>query len=82
MSILILFRAGEQIDLLVVDENYDFEYQEMLNLGKTKTVKLVSAVKFTGISSIHIKYMHCTIQNDTFVYHNSIYFLNTVICNK
>ncbi|XP_050995492.1 DBH-like monooxygenase protein 2 homolog [Labeo rohita] len=34
------FRAGEQIDLLVVDENYDFEYQEMLNLGKTKTVKL------------------------------------------
>ncbi|XP_073708793.1 DBH-like monooxygenase protein 2 homolog [Garra rufa] len=34
------FRGEEQIDLLVVDENYDFEYQEMLNLGKTKTVQL------------------------------------------
>uniref|UniRef100_A0A8C1YXB8 Monooxygenase, DBH-like 1, like n=1 Tax=Cyprinus carpio TaxID=7962 RepID=A0A8C1YXB8_CYPCA len=35
-----LFRGGEQIDLLVADENYDFEYQEVTNLGKTKTVKL------------------------------------------
>ncbi len=38
-----LFRGGKQIDLLAVDENYDFEYQEVTNLGKTKTVKLVSA---------------------------------------
>uniref|UniRef100_A0A8C2HF35 Monooxygenase, DBH-like 1, like n=1 Tax=Cyprinus carpio TaxID=7962 RepID=A0A8C2HF35_CYPCA len=34
------FRGGKQIDLLAVDENYDFEYQEVTNLGKTKTVKL------------------------------------------
>ncbi|XP_043102167.1 DBH-like monooxygenase protein 2 homolog [Puntigrus tetrazona] len=34
------FRGGEQIDLLVADENYDFEYQEVTNFGKTKTVKL------------------------------------------
>uniref|UniRef100_A0A8C0YK23 Monooxygenase, DBH-like 1, like n=1 Tax=Cyprinus carpio carpio TaxID=630221 RepID=A0A8C0YK23_CYPCA len=32
--------GGKQIDLLAVDENYDFEYQEVTNLGKTKTVKL------------------------------------------
>ncbi|XP_052390511.1 DBH-like monooxygenase protein 2 homolog isoform X2 [Carassius gibelio] len=34
------FRGGKQIDLLAADENYDFEYQEVTNLGKTKTVKL------------------------------------------
>ncbi|XP_051954255.1 DBH-like monooxygenase protein 2 homolog [Xyrauchen texanus] len=34
------FRAGKQIDFLALDENYDFEYQEVTNLGKTKTVKL------------------------------------------
>ncbi|XP_057208977.1 DBH-like monooxygenase protein 2 homolog isoform X2 [Triplophysa rosa] len=34
------FRDGKQIDLLAVDEHYDFEYQEVVNLGKTKTVKL------------------------------------------
>uniref|UniRef100_A0A672PSQ3 DBH-like monooxygenase protein 2 homolog n=2 Tax=Sinocyclocheilus grahami TaxID=75366 RepID=A0A672PSQ3_SINGR len=34
------FRGGKQIDFLAVDENYDFEYQEVTNLGKTKTVKL------------------------------------------
>uniref|UniRef100_A0A8C1UL72 Monooxygenase, DBH-like 1, like n=1 Tax=Cyprinus carpio TaxID=7962 RepID=A0A8C1UL72_CYPCA len=34
------FRGGKQIDFLAVDENYDFEYQDVLNLGKTKTVKL------------------------------------------
>lgn len=34
------FRGGKQIDLLAVDENYDFEYQDVTNLGKTKTVKL------------------------------------------
>ncbi|XP_026113970.1 DBH-like monooxygenase protein 2 homolog [Carassius auratus] len=34
------FRGGKQIDLLAVDENYDFEYQDVMNLGKTKTVKL------------------------------------------
>ncbi|KTF75332.1 hypothetical protein cypCar_00047693, partial [Cyprinus carpio] len=37
---LILFREGKQIDLLAADENYDFEYQEVTNLGKTKPVKL------------------------------------------
>nr|XP_055042461.1 DBH-like monooxygenase protein 2 homolog [Misgurnus anguillicaudatus] len=34
------FRGGKQIDLLAVDENYNFEYQDVTNLGKTKTVKL------------------------------------------
>ncbi|XP_051954256.1 DBH-like monooxygenase protein 2 homolog [Xyrauchen texanus] len=34
------FRQGKQIDLLAADENYDFEFQEVVNLGKTKTVKL------------------------------------------
>ncbi|KAK7151118.1 hypothetical protein R3I93_012147 [Phoxinus phoxinus] len=34
------FRGGKQIDHLAVDENYNFEYQEVTNLGKTKTVKL------------------------------------------
>ncbi|XP_026125787.1 DBH-like monooxygenase protein 2 homolog [Carassius auratus] len=34
------FRGGEQIDILAADESYDFEYQEVTNLGKTKTVKL------------------------------------------
>uniref|UniRef100_A0A671NDQ8 Monooxygenase, DBH-like 1, like n=1 Tax=Sinocyclocheilus anshuiensis TaxID=1608454 RepID=A0A671NDQ8_9TELE len=34
------FRGGKQIDFLAADENYDFEYQEATNLGKTKTVKL------------------------------------------
>uniref|UniRef100_A0A8C1G460 Monooxygenase, DBH-like 1, like n=1 Tax=Cyprinus carpio TaxID=7962 RepID=A0A8C1G460_CYPCA len=34
------FRGGKQIDFLAVDENYDFEYQDVMNLGKTKTVKL------------------------------------------
>ncbi|KAF4109774.1 DBH-like monooxygenase protein 2 homolog isoform X1 [Onychostoma macrolepis] len=34
------FRGGEQIDILVADENYDFEYQEVTNFGKTKTMKL------------------------------------------
>ncbi|XP_067274110.1 DBH-like monooxygenase protein 2 homolog [Pseudorasbora parva] len=34
------FRGGKQIDLLAVDENYNFEYQEVTNLGKTKTVQL------------------------------------------
>ncbi|XP_065112368.1 DBH-like monooxygenase protein 2 homolog [Paramisgurnus dabryanus] len=34
------FRDGKQIDLLAVNEQYNFEYQEMVNLGKTKTVKL------------------------------------------
>ncbi|KAF4099806.1 DBH-like monooxygenase protein 2 homolog [Onychostoma macrolepis] len=34
------FRGSKQIDFLAVDENYDFEYQEVTNLGKTKTVKL------------------------------------------
>ncbi|XP_026104691.1 DBH-like monooxygenase protein 2 homolog isoform X2 [Carassius auratus] len=34
------FRGGKQIDLLAADENYDFEYQEVTNLGKTKTAKL------------------------------------------
>uniref|UniRef100_A0A8C1WSD7 Monooxygenase, DBH-like 1, like n=1 Tax=Cyprinus carpio TaxID=7962 RepID=A0A8C1WSD7_CYPCA len=34
------FRGEKQIDFLAVDENYDFEYQDVTNLGKTKTVKL------------------------------------------
>ncbi|XP_043075759.1 DBH-like monooxygenase protein 2 homolog [Puntigrus tetrazona] len=34
------FRGDKQIDFLAVDENYDFEYQEITNLGKIKTVKL------------------------------------------
>ncbi|XP_039548937.1 DBH-like monooxygenase protein 2 homolog [Pimephales promelas] len=34
------FRREKQIDFLAADENYDFEYQEVTNLGKTKTVKL------------------------------------------
>ncbi|XP_026146155.1 DBH-like monooxygenase protein 2 homolog [Carassius auratus] len=34
------FRGGQQIDFLAVDENYDFNYQQVTNLGKTKTVKL------------------------------------------
>lgn len=37
------FRDVNQIDLLAVDENYNFEFQEAINLGKTKTVKVVSA---------------------------------------
>lgn len=34
------FRNGEQIDLLAMDEHYNFEFQQAVNLGKTKTVKL------------------------------------------
>ncbi|XP_043075757.1 DBH-like monooxygenase protein 2 homolog [Puntigrus tetrazona] len=34
------FRGGKQIDFLAKDENYDFDYQEVTNLGKTKIVKL------------------------------------------
>ncbi|TRY86917.1 hypothetical protein DNTS_002195 [Danionella cerebrum] len=34
------FRGGNQTGLLAADENYDFEYQGVTNLGKTKTVKL------------------------------------------
>ncbi|XP_052441666.1 DBH-like monooxygenase protein 2 homolog [Carassius gibelio] len=34
------FRGEKQIDFLAADENYDFEYQDVTNLGKTKTVKL------------------------------------------
>ncbi|XP_043076102.1 DBH-like monooxygenase protein 2 homolog isoform X1 [Puntigrus tetrazona] len=34
------FREGRQIDFVAVDENYDFDYQEVTNLGETKTVKL------------------------------------------
>ncbi|KTF88856.1 hypothetical protein cypCar_00028656 [Cyprinus carpio] len=37
---VVYFRGGKQIDFLAVDENYDFEYQDVMNLGKTKTVKL------------------------------------------
>ncbi|XP_030626622.1 DBH-like monooxygenase protein 2 homolog [Chanos chanos] len=33
------FRDGKQIDFLTYDENYDFEYQQVINLGKTKTIK-------------------------------------------
>ncbi|KAM9435521.1 DBH-like monooxygenase protein 2 homolog [Clarias gariepinus] len=34
------FRAGEQIDFLTMNEHYNFEFQQVTNLGKTKTVKL------------------------------------------
>lgn len=34
-----LFRGGEQVDFLGVDENYNFEYQEAYNLGNIKTIK-------------------------------------------
>ncbi|XP_030626629.1 DBH-like monooxygenase protein 2 homolog [Chanos chanos] len=33
------FRYGQQIDFLALDENYDFEYQQIVNLGETKTIK-------------------------------------------
>lgn len=35
------FRDGEQIDFLALNEHYNFEFQQVTNLGKTKTVKLV-----------------------------------------
>ncbi|XP_053470259.1 DBH-like monooxygenase protein 2 homolog [Ictalurus furcatus] len=34
------FRDGEQIDFLALNEHYNFEFQQVTNLGKTKTVKL------------------------------------------
>ncbi|XP_076873898.1 DBH-like monooxygenase protein 2 homolog [Brachyhypopomus gauderio] len=34
------FRDGEQIDFLIKNEHYDFEYQQAVNLGETKTVKI------------------------------------------
>ncbi|XP_053098000.1 DBH-like monooxygenase protein 2 homolog [Pangasianodon hypophthalmus] len=34
------FRDGEQIDFLALNEHYDFEFQQVTHLGKTKTVKL------------------------------------------
>ncbi|XP_066533801.1 DBH-like monooxygenase protein 2 homolog [Hoplias malabaricus] len=34
------FRNGTQIDFLSKDENYNFEFQQITNLGKTKTVQL------------------------------------------
>uniref|UniRef100_A0A673IL13 Monooxygenase, DBH-like 1, like n=1 Tax=Sinocyclocheilus rhinocerous TaxID=307959 RepID=A0A673IL13_9TELE len=40
VNAVVYFRGGKQIDFLAVDENYDFEYQDVMNLGKTKTVKL------------------------------------------
>ncbi|XP_060771592.1 DBH-like monooxygenase protein 2 homolog [Neoarius graeffei] len=33
------FRDGEQIDFLALSEHYNFEFQQVTNLGKTKTVK-------------------------------------------
>ncbi|XP_030626621.1 DBH-like monooxygenase protein 2 homolog [Chanos chanos] len=33
------YRDGKQIDFLAYDENYDFEYQQVVNLGTTKTIK-------------------------------------------
>ncbi|KAF4071092.1 hypothetical protein AMELA_G00280910 [Ameiurus melas] len=33
------FRDGEQIDFLGLNEHYNFEFQQVTNLGKTKTVK-------------------------------------------
>ncbi|XP_028295757.1 DBH-like monooxygenase protein 2 homolog [Gouania willdenowi] len=33
------FRDGQQIDFLGVDENYDFEMQQAMNLGTIKTIK-------------------------------------------
>ncbi|XP_046692570.1 DBH-like monooxygenase protein 2 homolog [Silurus meridionalis] len=34
------FRDGEQIDFLALNEHYNFEFQQVTNLGKTKTIKL------------------------------------------
>ncbi|XP_072542242.1 DBH-like monooxygenase protein 2 homolog [Salminus brasiliensis] len=34
------FRDGEQIDFLAMDEHYNFEFQQAVNLGRTKTVQL------------------------------------------
>ncbi|KAL7888449.1 hypothetical protein AOLI_G00034230 [Acnodon oligacanthus] len=34
------FREGEQIDFVAVNEHYDFEFQQAVNLGKTKTIQL------------------------------------------
>ncbi|KAK3516685.1 hypothetical protein QTP70_022190 [Hemibagrus guttatus] len=34
------FRDGEQIDVLVQNEHYNFDFQQLTNLGRTKTVKL------------------------------------------
>ncbi|XP_026853980.2 DBH-like monooxygenase protein 2 homolog [Electrophorus electricus] len=34
------FRDGEQIDFLITNEHYNFEYQQAINLGKTKTVQM------------------------------------------
>lgn len=37
----VFFRNGEQIDFLALNEHYNFEFQQVTNLGKTKTVKPV-----------------------------------------
>ncbi|KAG5279513.1 hypothetical protein AALO_G00078590 [Alosa alosa] len=34
------FRDGEQIGFMAFDDHYDFEYQEVKNLGKTKTLQM------------------------------------------
>ncbi|XP_046877904.1 DBH-like monooxygenase protein 2 homolog [Hypomesus transpacificus] len=33
------FRDGKQVDFLGMDENYNFDYQEVYNLGEIKTIK-------------------------------------------
>uniref|UniRef100_UPI0037E82EA7 DBH-like monooxygenase protein 2 homolog n=1 Tax=Semicossyphus pulcher TaxID=241346 RepID=UPI0037E82EA7 len=37
---VVQFRNGKQIDVLVSDDNYNFEYQEAVSLGKVKTIEL------------------------------------------
>lgn len=39
--LFVFFRNGEQIDFLALNEKYNFDFQQVTNLGKTKTVKTV-----------------------------------------
>lgn len=40
--LLLLCRNGKQIDFLGLNENYNFEMQQIINLGNIKTIKQVS----------------------------------------
>ena len=45
-------RNGKQIDFLGLDENYNFDMQQIVNLGSIKTIKKVSFKALRDISCV------------------------------
>lgn len=41
MQLLLLCSGGKQIGFLGLNDNYNFEFQEIVRLGKIKTIKQV-----------------------------------------